>query len=325
MRTLRDLGELGLIERLARIVPTAPAVVEGIGDDCAVVRVYDRLLLISCDMFMEDVHFRLSYVTPHDIGCKAAAAALSDIAAMGGAPLFCMVSLACPPDTEIVMVEELYRGMSATLSRFGSVIVGGDTIRSQGGIVLDVTVIGEAVGGDFMRRKGAQPGDLLAVTGHLGLAAAALHALEHRLAIADDVSERYTHPTPRIPEGQWLNSRPTTHAMLDISDGLVHDAARLAEVGQLGVDINPSAIPVLPQLDEYCRTRGADPLRFCLEGGEDYELAVALAEQGCEDTLCAFRHEFRTPITVVGRFTDEWLGVRLDRQETAWRGFDHFA
>ena len=143
MRSLNDMGEFGFIDRLARIIPSSPTVVEGIGDDCAVLRVGERLVLVSTDMFIEDVHFRRAGVSPRDIGWKAASACLSDIAAMGGAPMYCLTSLACPGDETAVFLEEIYRGMLSAMSRFGAVIVGGDTTRSPRGIIIDVIAVGD--------------------------------------------------------------------------------------------------------------------------------------------------------------------------------------
>jgi thiamine-monophosphate kinase len=157
-----DLGEFGLIDRLARLLPTSPNVLEGIGDDCAAIRVGDRVLLVSTDLSIEEVHFRRTYCDPEDIGWKAAATSLSDIAAMGGAPLFCLASLACSPDTEAAFIERIYQGLSSAASRFGATVVGGDTSRTPGPLTLDVMVAGEARGGRFLRRKGARIGDVLA-------------------------------------------------------------------------------------------------------------------------------------------------------------------
>ena len=167
MTTVRDIGEFGLIERISRMLPTSPSVVMGVGDDCAVLRVCERLMLVSCDLFVENVHFRRDYAKPEEIGWKAAASCLSDIAAMGGQPMFVLVALGCPPDTQTQYVELLYRGISAVVSRFGAVIVGGDTSVSRDSIVLDLTVIGQTIGNRFLSRKGARAGDVLAVTGPL--------------------------------------------------------------------------------------------------------------------------------------------------------------
>lgn len=323
MMRLTDIGEFGLIERLARVLPSSPHVLEGIGDDCAAVRLGDRVLLVSTDLSIEEVHFRRSYSEPEDIGWKAAASSLSDIAAMGGSPLFCLASLACPPELEVSFVERVYQGMASVVSRFGATIVGGDTSRTSGPITLDVMVVGEARGGRFLRRKGARIGDLLAVTGHMGLSAAGLHAIEHARN-APTLAHIHNHPSPRIPEGQWLAGTTAAHAMLDVSDGLIQDASHLVEANQLGINLYPDRLPVYPPLARYCDEYGLDPTSFMLRGGEDYELLFAIGATESKRMLEEFHREFRTVVTVVGEFTDAWSGVRIDGQEPPEGGFDHF-
>lgn len=320
---MRDVGEFGFIDRLARLIPASPYVLEGIGDDCAVFRVSDRILLVSSDLCIENVHFRRERVAAADIGWKAAAACLSDIAAMGGAPLYCLTSLACPPSERTGFIEEIYQGMLSAMSRFGAVIVGGDTTRSDGGVTLDVTVIGEAVGGRYLRRRGAKIGDHIVVTGTLGSSAAGLHALTHGIdhpALID----AHMYPSPRILEGQWLCARPEVHAMLDISDGLCQDAGHLSKASRLGIDLYPERLPVAPGLARYCEEHKLDPMALMLTGGEDYELAFAIDAGESDLTLDAFHHEFRVETTVVGTVTDAWTGVRVHGETPASPGFDHF-
>lgn len=323
MIRVNDIGEFGLIDRIARLLPRSPNVLEGIGDDCAVVRLSDRTLLVSTDLSIEEIHFRRNYSEPEDIGWKAAASSLSDIAAMGGTPLFCLTSLACPPETEVAFIERVYQGMASAASRFGATIVGGDTSRTHGPITLDVTVAGEARGGRYLRRKGARIGDLLAATGHLGLSAAGLHAIENARS-APTLVHIHNHPSPRIPEGQWLVESTATHAMIDISDGLIQDAGHLAEASQFGINLFPDRLPVYPPLARYCDEHSLDPQTFMLRGGEDYELLFAIGASESKRMLEEFHRQFRTVVTVVGEFTDAWSGVRIDGQEPGDGGFDHF-
>jgi len=323
VETIGDIGEFGLIERIARVTPSASCVVEGIGDDCAVVRAANGLLLVSCDLFLEGIHFSLETARPRDIGWKAAASALSDIAAMGGRPLCCVVSLACPADCEVAVLESVYAGLVEAAACCEAAVVGGDTARTAERILLDVTAIGEPAAGRYLTRKGAQPGDLLAVTGRLGLAAAGLCALEHAHD-APELTRAHHRPTPRIKEGQWLAARPDVHAMIDISDGLVQDAGHLAEAGEVGVDIDPALLRPAPALARYCDEHSRDPVSFMLSGGEDYELAFAISMQSAGEILEAFRAEFHTGIATVGAFTGAWPGVRVGGKPPSQSGFDHF-
>lgn len=323
MTTVGSTGEFGLIARIARLVPSAPSVIEGIGDDCAILRAGERILLVTCDLSIENVHWRRADVSPESIGYKAAASALSDIAAMGGSPLFCLVSLACPGDTEVSFVEKLYDGILDAAAQCGAAIVGGDTTRSTEGIVLDIIAIGEPVE-RYLTRKGAAPGDALAVTGRLGLAAAGLHALENRAAAPGLVHAHY-HPVPRFFEGQWLSACPDVHAMLDISDGLLQDAGHLAQAAGLGINIDPARLPVDAELAAYCAAQGVDPLDFILSGGEDYELAFAVAPERLDEVLAAFRRQFHTEIAVIGSFTEHSREVTVLGATPRAGGFDHFA
>ena len=324
MATLNDIGEFGFIRRLAQQLRSAPSVVEGVGDDCAVLRVGNRLLLVSCDLFIEDVHFRRHAATPEDIGWKAAISSLSDIAAMGGEPLFCVVSLACPGDTDLSFLDGIYDGLLDAMSQCGATLVGGDTTKSPAGVILDVTVMGEVVSDRYLARKGAQQGDRLVVTGQLGRAAAGLHAVEHGLATTPDLVQAHCHPVARLSEGQWFAARPAAHAMIDISDGLAQDAGHLGHAAGLGVDIDPTRLVVAPDLDAYCQAQGLDPRDFILTGGEDYELALAVDVRQCDEVITAFRREFHTEISAVGSFTESWHDVRVGGQALPRGGFDHF-
>lgn len=323
MRTIQEIGEFGMIERLARVLPSSPGVLEGIGDDCAIVRISDRLLLVSCDLFVEDIHFRRATAGPLDIGWKAAATAVSDIAAMGGVPLYAVVSLACPSDTGVVYLEQICEGMSAALARSGAVIVGGDTTRSPGPLTIDVTVLGEPSGGRCLKRKGARYGDLVAVTGPLGLSAAGLHALEAGHD-APDLIEAHRRPKPRIAEGLWLSGKSSVHAMIDISDGLVQDLGHIAKANNVGIDLRRAALTPAPPLKVYCGKYGLDPLPFVAAGGEDYELAFTFDAALAEETLASFQREFGWELNVVGELTGQWSGVRIDGEDPPQTGFDHF-
>lgn len=323
MSTVGEIGEFGMIKRISRMLQTSPMVVTGVGDDCAVLRVCERLMLVSCDLFIENVHFRRQYAPPDEIGWKATASCLSDIAAMGGQPMFVLIALACPPSTETYYIEALYRGISAVASRCGAVIVGGDTSMNPEAIVLDVMGVGQAIGNRSLTRKGARPGDILAVTGPLGLASAGLHALQHGLD-APVLCRAHNHPRPRISEGQWLCSQAFAHAMIDISDGLTQDAGHIAESSHIGVNIDSGKLIVTPELKTYCSEHKLDPLEFILHGGEDYELAFAMEGEHVDKATEAFGNEFRTNVNVVGEFTTEWSGVRLDGKPLSPKGYNHF-
>lgn len=323
MSTLREIGEFGLIQRITPFLPSSEAVVTGIGDDCAVLRLGDRLLLATCDASIEGVHFNLALASPEAIGWKAAASALSDIAAMGGQPLFLLITLACPTDTSVSTVDALYEGFQAAASFAGAVIVGGDTTQSPSGIMIDISVLGEAQEDCHVLRRGAQAGDVLAVTGYPGRSAAGLIALQQGLD-APELIEAHLHPIPRITEGQWLAALAEVHAMIDLSDGLLQDAGHLAEMAGLGIDIVPAALPIGAEMRKTKLPKGCSPQALALSGGEDYELAMALDAGSVAPLAGAFTERFGLPLTPVGRFTPEWSDVRVNGAPQDLRGYEHF-
>ena len=250
---LSELGEDGLLAGLER-----RGLVEGIADDGAELA---GGLVVTQDVLVEDVHFRLAWTSWRDLGYKAAAVNLSDLAALGAEPTALLVSLAAPPDTAATAVEELYEGLNEPAVP----IVGGDTTRAERLMVV-VTALGrsERVPG----RSGARPGDVLVVTGPLGGAAAGLHALRHGLDGHEAHVERHRRPPFRLEEGRRLAA--TAHALMDLSDGVAADAARLAARSGVRIAIDVELLPLADDLPE------ADGVPFWTQG-EDYELLAALA------------------------------------------------
>lgn len=322
MDSLGELGEFGYIARITRNLPTSENIVAGVGDDCAVVRHGDKLLLVSCDASIEDVHFSRRLAQPYDIGWKTFAAAFSDIAAMGGKPLYAVASLAVPPDTPVDILDELSKGAHDCVEHCGALLIGGDTTRSPGPVMLDVTVLGEPVDGRYVLRSGARHGDILAHTGVLGLSAGGLCALQQGLR-APDLTRAHLHPEPRIAAGQWLAARHSCHAMMDISDGLLQDAGHLADASGLGIAID-SGLLHLDELEPWEHSLGCSALDLATAGGEDYELLVAVDAASFGALRAAFERELKLPLTAVGRFTRDHSRVRMDGHEAGAGGFDHF-
>lgn len=323
MKLVRDIGEFGLIQRVARMLPGTESAVVGIGDDCAVVKSGGTTLLVSCDASIEDVHFRRNLAAPEDIGWKTMASAISDIAAMGGQPRFALITLACPGDTETDFVDRLYYGFTTVARRFGVAIVGGDTTRSPSGIVMDVMVLGEPVEDRYLLRRGAQCGDVLAVTGYPGRSAAGLLALERGLP-ACPLIPAHLFPVPRVEEGKWFARQAGVHALIDLSDGLVQDAGHIAEQSGLGLDIAPERVPIAPELDAYKDTLGIDPRDLALGGGEDYELILAMDPARANEIQQAFQERFFQPLSIVGHFTGLSHGLCAGGEPISPKGFEHF-
>jgi len=323
MSSMKDIGEFGFIDRITKQLGTSPDVIVGPGDDCAVLRSGDSILLATMDASIEGVHFRREWSSPEEIGWKAAAAAISDIAAMGGVPKFVLSSVAAPPDLESDALEGMCRGMAEAAAHCGAVLVGGDVTRSPEPIVLDVTVIGEAREGRYLLRGGARSGDMLAVTGWPGRSAGGLDALE-RAFDAPALARAHLHPKPRVREGQWLCGRDDVRAMIDLSDGVIQDAGHLAERSELGVVMTSASVAVDPELLDICAKTDRSMQEYVFTGGEAYELAFAIDPNTVGETLAAFREEFGLPVHILGEFSDQYEGVLIDGAPPAYPGFEHF-
>ncbi len=327
--TIAPLGELALIERLRRLVPTAGrGVTVGVGDDTAVLQ-FDGQVLATCDVQVEGVHFVLDLCRPADIGWRALAVNLSDIAAMGGTPRFGLVSLAMPPDTLLTTVDGIYTGIAELASTHGVVIVGGNLSGTSGPLVIDLTLLGDA--GRVVRRAGARPGEGVWVTGTVGKAGAGLYVLRHpevRAPGADTLVDAYRRPVPRVEAGRALANTAAVTAMIDTSDGTASDLLHLVEASGVGVRLDLGRVPLAEGLPALAHAAGRDPAAWALGGGEDYELLFAAGpafDVGAPD----FARTIGVPLTRIGeilpldegRWVVERGGRRVPLQASGW---DHF-
>lgn len=293
--TLRHIGEDRLVARLARHLPKDQGVIAGIGDDCAIVgrREDRRWKLLKTDCVIESVHFEPE-ARPRQIGWKAMARPLSDIAAMGGVPLHALVTLAAHPATPLSRVTGIYAGLRDAAERFGVGIVGGETARSPGPLFLSITLTGEVEAERCIRRSGGCPGDCLYVTGRLG----------------GSIRRRHLTFVPRIEEARWLGGRFRPNAMMDLSDGLGADLPRLAGASGCGFELNEAALP---------RHRGVSR-KQAISDGEDYELLFAINAARARALERAWHKRFPTvPLTHIGQL------VFPDASQKDLKGHDHFA
>jgi thiamine-monophosphate kinase len=314
-------GEFALIERIAATVQTPVRDLRvGIGDDAAVLRAR-RQSVVTTDMLLEDIHFRLRWTDAYRLGWKAVAVNLSDVAAMGATPTFTFVSLGLPAAIPVSFVDELYRGMRDVCARFGSAIAGGDTNASPNGVVISVTQMGAVKKRRVVLRRGARPGDIVCVTGVLGQAAAGLALLEARglpeaERSAPGAVAALLQPTPRVPEAHTAARVGGVTAMMDISDGLLGDLGKLSRASGVGARVRESDVPV-----------GEDAtLARALAGGEDYELLMTVSP----DRVAAVRAAVEatgTPLRPIGEVTAEPDVVLLGpdgKGVPAPEGWDHF-
>jgi len=264
------LGEFELIARLCADLPQSRRTILGVGDDCAVLAASRHQQVITIDSMVEGVHFRLNWTTPEELGARALAVNLSDVAAMGATPTFCVINLAIRPGLEAAFFDQLYAGLRQTARNEQVDIVGGNITRADQ-FAITITLLGEAQAG-IMRRDRARPGDHIYVTGTLGDAALGLRLLDRKVkargAARDFLIDRFLRPTARIAAGRKRARIKPAPAAIDISDGLWQDLGHILERSGVGAEIELRAIPLSPA---YCVVKGDDP-ELALTGGEDYEL-----------------------------------------------------
>jgi len=329
---LASLGEFGLIDRLRRLVPAAgPGVTIGIGDDAAVLQCAGPVVA-TCDIQVEGVHFTWALCGPEDVGWRALAVSLSDIAAMGGVPRYALVSLALPAETTPATIEGIYRGLAEIAGAYDVRIVGGNISRTTGPLIVDVTALGSLDGSRHaVTRAGARPGDGVWVTGTVGGAAAGRFLLEHpevRVPGAAALAAAYRRPTPRVQAGRVLAERPVS-AMIDTSDGTAGDLLHLVEASNVGVRLDEERLPQPQGLPQAARAAGLDPAAWALGGGEDYELLFT-ADREFDARAPGAAEQMDVPLTRIGEILPEpegrWIvrpGGR--RRPLAAQGWDHFS
>jgi len=330
---LSELGEFGLIAAIndtinkSRVAsqPSWQKLVTGIGDDAAAWQVKNSLQLATTDSLVQDVHFDLDTITWEELGWKALAINLSDIAAMGGIPRYALVSLFLPGELETENVLDFYRGMMRLAGNFGVAIAGGNISRASY-IITSIALLGEAQDNTLLKRSTASVGEQIAVTGYLGLAAGGLKMLRQKIALEDTAASTLRQglflPAPRINEGQTLVSRGVKTA-IDISDGLVADLYHICDASNVSAVIRTDMVPTHLTV-QACFP---DYLNLALYGGEDYELLFTAGS----DTVERVRHDLNCPVTVIGEITKKegTAAVKLtnSKGETVLgeqRGWEHF-
>ena len=311
------MNEFDVIRRLSRRLPAAPPeVVVPIGDDCAVVRLGEKLWVAAADMLVEGRHFEASWASPREVGFKAVAVNVSDVAAMGGTPRFVLASGGgADPETTLGCME----GVLEACEKFGAYPLGGDTTGSPA-LTVDVAILGE-LGGPPVLRSGARPGDLLAVTGELGASAAGLLALTGGDRGPERLVRKHLRPEPRVLAGRAA-ARLGARAMIDLSDGLASDVRHVAEASGVGCRIDLGLLPVSHDTREYASSLGRDPEVLAATGGEDYELLIS-ATEGVIEALVS---ESDVQVTVIGEVVPGSGAVLLRGGEPveSLSGWDHF-
>ena len=330
-----ELGEFGLIDLLAEVVgesrdskaaPLQKPII-GIGDDAAAWYCNETIELATVDSLIQGVHFTPDTTGWHDLGWKALAVSLSDIAAMGGAPRYALVSLGLPGYTEVGDVTKLYRGMVEMGNRFGVVIIGGDTSNAPL-VIINTTVFGSVQGEvkNVLTRSAARAGDKIAVTGYLGGAAAGLEMLSRKVELSredgNSLKQAFLHPTPRVTEGQILLQQGVKTA-IDISDGLISDLGHICRASKVGARIEVERVPVHPVAKANFKGKA---LEMALAGGEGYELLFTASD----DIINKVGKVVSCPVTVIGEIIVDDTGkiTLVDKHgetlKPARTGWQHF-
>lgn len=324
---LAELGEFGLIERIRQAGDPSAAVI-GIGDDCAALAIpAGELLLTSTDLLIEEIHFRSAWTDYYDLGCKAVAVNVSDVAAMGGTPQAIYLGLGASPEVPVEQLEKLLAGVRDEARRYGAELLGGDTCRSPETLMLGVTVQGHVPAAQLVRRSGAQAGDQIWVSGELGDSALALRYLQRGEEPPSAIACRHHRPHARVRLGRILAERGLAKAMIDVSDGVIADLGHVLRASDLGGVVE---VEKLPQSKEFCRHVQQQPqaLELALRGGEDYELLFCCAGEH-EAELLALAVELDLRLTPIGQIKSapglEIVGLEAAGVTLAAQGFDHFS
>lgn len=322
-------GEFNLIRKISEQWKQTGTVV-GIGDDAAVIRCESGYILLTTDLLIEDVHFKLDYITPYQLGKKAVAVNLSDIAAMGGEPRYFLLSLALNPQTDLYFIDELNKGMKHMAESFGVELIGGD-ISSSNKIMINIAMIGFA--DSYVTRSGAKEGDAVFITGTVGDSSLGLKILEEKgmkwMRDEDELVLKHTEVQPRVKEGLFLAKNGFATSMIDISDGLLQDLSHILELSKKGATIWLDKIPVSRPFKRI-RERVKDDLwDFVLSGGEDYELLFTVSSDKKERFLTEFCRHFDTEITEIGVIEGK-SGIRILNEEgkiveVSPKGYNHFS
>ncbi|WP_417913076.1 thiamine-phosphate kinase [Candidatus Electronema sp. TJ] len=329
------MNELELIEHIRQLADGGTeGLLLGIGDDCAVVEKGGGMVwLLTMDTLVESIHFRRDWHPPELLGRKTVAVNVSDIAAMGGRPLFVLLSLGLPADFDPAWARQFMQGVIAACQEQGCLLIGGDTVCSPEQISLTLTVIGEMQKEQVLRRDTAQPGDTIFVSGPLGWSAAGLSLLQAEKTLADAAWRQlilaHLDPQPRVELGRFLAQTGLVHAMMDMSDGLATDLAQICKASKVGAVIKADLLPGGEKLAGAAALLNKDcTLRWMLSGGEDYELLFTAAEGDGERLKQAAAAQGWT-IYPAGEISDG-TGLKLVRSDgrieenISFQGFDHF-
>jgi len=321
---LSDLGEFGFIDRIRQAVAKAPGVVVGIGDDCAVLELPPgERLLTSTDLLIEDVHFRRAWTDMARLGRKSVSVNVSDIAAMGGTPRHLYLGLGIPAGLAVEELDAFVAGFLEACGDYGATLVGGDTCRSPGPLLISVTVEGTVPADELVCRSGGRVGDAVYVSGTLGDSALALRRLLAGETPEAEAAGRHHDPRARVELGRALAAARIPSAMIDVSDGLLADLGHVLEASAVGAEIDEAVLPLSAPL-RAALIDAPDWIELALSGGEDYELLFTVPLER-EPALAALA----VPVTRIGTLIPAPAGLVVKKRNGELRpttpaGYNHF-
>lgn len=335
--TLTEIGEFGLIRRIHTLIEregvSTHGVTLGIGDDCASFSPDENFeILITCDCMIEGKHYLPDHITPFDLGRRAMVMNISDIGAMGGIPLYALVSFGFKKDTPVKDIEDIYRGFLRELNPLGAAIIGGNITGTDSSPFINITMTGKVEKQRIMRRSGARSGDAILVTGYPGQAAAGLKRLVNDASGADlhkdPLVTAYNLPSHRAGEGRAVALSGAATSMIDISDGLIGDLGHICEESGVGADVIRNKLPISESMRDLVDPQGVDIYEIIMGESDDYELIITCLPENKERVRSAVAEISDVPVTEIGAISSLG-GVRIitpDGVRHAVRpsGWDHF-
>ncbi len=331
---MKNMGEFDLIDKITKDCLIRPDnVIKAIGDDAAAFRADSgKIILITTDLLIERVHFLPDSISGFELGQKALAVNLSDIAAMGGIAGHAFVSIAIPDNYEADYIKDIYEGIKTIAGKFGVNILGGDTTGSKSDLVINIALTGTASEDAILFRSGAKKGDKICSTGFLGDSKAGLYLILNKIPTDSKewkaLRDAHILPRPYLEEGRFLAKQKGVHAGIDLSDGLSSDLGHIIKQSQKGAKIYGENIPVSDNLKKFCGYFNQNPLEFALSGGEDYTLLVTIDKNMAVSVARAYKEKFDKPLFFMGEITDsgkmELMDVNGISQIIAPSGWDHF-
>lgn len=323
---LKDVGERSLLELAQQICEAGPSVIVGVGDDGAAIKTEKDTLVTTTDMIIEKIHFPLNASVQY-ISTKAVVTNLSDLAAMGARPLGLVFSIGAPGETEVDFISELLQGMNSTARKYGVYLVGGD-LNEASEIIISGAAFGEADEEELLLRSGARAGDIIGMTGELGIVAAGVRAMLEDISIENKelLKDGFKNPVARTKEGMVLSQSGGVTSAIDITDGLASNLWQISRMSEVGLVIDDEKLPIPQEVRDFSKEQGIELDELTLYGGEDFELIFTVRPDTWDDVATEIR-KLGTKVSRIGEVNAK-EGVSIKRkgelEELPDRGYKHF-